>query len=134
MRRCFRCFPHGRKLYLASKKDADEFVDSFGTDFVSTSLTTTDDQELQFAYMLIITVTENASPEKMASGIHESELRTFIEHTRDTLDTLSTDRNWLRSVTLSKRHELSLEIVAFFLKSIPRWSRNLNFQRRYGGS
>jgi hypothetical protein len=48
-------------------------------------------------------VIENASPEKIALGIPESELRTFIEHTRDTLDTLSSDRKaiiCLQSVVL----------------------------------
>jgi hypothetical protein len=108
--------PNGRKLDLQSKKGADEFVDTFGTDFTSTSLTATDDQELQFAYMLIITVADNASPEKIASGIPESELRTFVEDTRDTLDALSTERKWLRTGTVSACHELLLKTVVFFSK------------------
>jgi hypothetical protein len=103
--------PNGRKLELASKKGADEFIDTFGTDFMSTSLTATDDQELKFAYMLMLTVAGAASPEKIASGIPESELRTFVEHTRDTFDTLSSDRNWLRSGTVSMRHMLLLPAI-----------------------
>jgi hypothetical protein len=69
--------PNGRKVELHSKKGADEFVDTVGTDFMSTILIATDDQELHFAYMLLFTVAENASPEKIASGIPESELRTI---------------------------------------------------------
>jgi hypothetical protein len=106
--------PNGRKLDIDSKKGADEFIDTFGTDFMSTSLTATGDQELESAHMLIHMVAENASPEKIASGIPESELRTFVEHTRDTLDTLSTDRNWLRSGTLSRHHELLLWAAVSF--------------------
>jgi hypothetical protein len=41
--------PNGRKLELASREGADEFVDTFGTDFMSTSLTATDDRELESA-------------------------------------------------------------------------------------
>jgi hypothetical protein len=62
-------------------------------------------------------VSDNASPEKIASGIPESELHTFIEHTRDTLDTLSTDRNWLRSGTLNSCHKLLMWTVASFAKN-----------------
>jgi hypothetical protein len=46
--------PNGRNVELCSKKGADEFVDSAGTDFISAKLTATDGQELRFAYMLII--------------------------------------------------------------------------------
>jgi hypothetical protein len=108
--------PNGRKLDLKSKKGADEFVDTFGTGFMSTSLTTTDDHEIKFAYTLMMTLAEIASPEKIASGIPESELRAFVEHTRNTLDTLSTDRNWLRSGTVARRHELLLSAVVSFSK------------------
>jgi hypothetical protein len=90
---------NGRKVELHSKKGADEFVDTVGTDFMSTNLTATDDQELQFAYMLLLMVADNASPEKIASGIPESELRMLAHHSRDTFDMLSTDSNWLRSGT-----------------------------------
>jgi hypothetical protein len=106
--------PNGRKLELNSKKDADEFVDTYGTDFMSTSLTTTDDKELKLAYMLMLMVADNASPEKIASGIPESELRTFVEHMRDTLDMPSTDRLCLRSGTVSTCHELSMAVAASF--------------------
>jgi hypothetical protein len=106
--------PNGRKLDIDSKKGADEFVDTFGTAFITTSMTPTDDQELKFAYKLMITVAENASPEKIASGIPESELRTFVEYARDTLDALSADRNWLRSGTVSTRHGLLLSTIVSF--------------------
>jgi hypothetical protein len=108
--------PNGRKLDLDSKQGADEVVDSFSTAFISTSLTATDDQELKLAYTLMIAVADNASPEKIASGIPESELRTLVDHTRDILDTLSSDRNWLRSGTVSARHELLLSVVVSFSK------------------
>ncbi len=71
--------PNGRKLKLNSKKGADEFVDTVGTNFMSTSLTATDDLgELIFAFTLMITVAHSASPEKIASGIHESERGTVM--------------------------------------------------------
>jgi hypothetical protein len=105
--------PNGRNLDLSSKKGADEFVDTFGSAFISTSLTATDDQELKFAFELMKTVAHNASPEKIASGIPESELRTFVEHMRDTLDTLSTDRNWLRSGTVPTRQGILLPAIVY---------------------
>jgi hypothetical protein len=105
--------PNGRNVELCSKEGADEFVDTVGTDFISTNLTTVDYHELGLAYSLIFAVAKNASPEKIASGIPESELRTFIEHTRNTLDTLSTDRSWLRTGTVSVCHEPLLQAVAF---------------------
>jgi phage FluMu protein Com len=108
--------PNGRKLDLDSKQGADEFVDIFGTAFISMSLTATDDQELKLAYRLMLAVAANAFPEKIASGIPESELHALIEHTRDTLDTLSTGRNWLRSGTVSTRHEQLLSAVVCFSK------------------
>jgi hypothetical protein len=106
--------PNGRRLELASREGANDFVDSIGTDFMSTNLTAVDDQELEFTYMLMITVADTASTEKTESGIPESELRTFIEHMRDTLDTLSTDRNWLPSGTVSMRHGLLLPAIVSF--------------------
>jgi hypothetical protein len=108
--------PNGRKLDIATKKGADEFVDTFGTAFISTSLAAIADQDLELSYWLIHRVADNASPEKIASGIPESELRALIEYTRDTLDTLSADRNWLRSGTLSRRHELLVQAVVSFSK------------------
>jgi hypothetical protein len=108
--------PNGRKIELASREGADEFVDTVGSDFISTNLTAADDEELTSAYMTMVTVSENASPEKIAAGFPESELRTFIEHMRDTLDTLSTDRNWLRSGTVSMCHDMLLQAVAFLSK------------------
>jgi hypothetical protein len=107
--------PNGRKIGLASREGADDFVDTVGTYFISTNLTTTDGQELAAAYLMMLTIIEHASPEKIASGIPESELRTFIEYTRDTLKTLSTDRNWVSSGTLKRCHELLLRTVASFL-------------------
>jgi hypothetical protein len=59
---------------------------------------------------------EHASTEKIASGIPESELRTFIKHTLNTLKTLSTGRNWLRSGTVSKCHVVLLQTAACFTK------------------
>jgi hypothetical protein len=108
--------PNGRKLDLDSKKGADEFVDTFGTAFMSTSLTAADDREFQFAFTVMKAVADTASREKIASGIPQSELRTFVEHTRDTLDALSTDRKWFRSGTVSTRHELLLSAVLSFSK------------------
>jgi hypothetical protein len=106
--------PNGRKIELCSKEGADEFVDTVGNDFMSKNLTATNDGELCVAYFVMLAVTENASPEKIATGIPESELRTFIEQMRGTLDTLSTDRNWLRSGTVSMPYELLLQAVASF--------------------
>jgi hypothetical protein len=103
--------PNGRKIGLASREGADDFVDAVCTDFISTNLTAASDEQLHFAYFIIYTVSEKASPEKIASGIPESELRIFIEHMRDTLETLSTDRNWLRSGTVSVCHELLLDAL-----------------------
>jgi hypothetical protein len=108
--------PNGRNVELFSEQGADEFIDTVGADFISTSLTATDDTELTCAYTLMIAVSDNASPEKIASGIPESELGTFIEKTRDTLDTLSSDRDWLRSGTVSKWHDLLLQTIASFSK------------------
>jgi hypothetical protein len=106
---------NGRKIKLLPKEGADEFVDAVGTDFISTNLTAANDDELTVAYMMMIAVAENASPEKIASGIPESELRTFAEHTHETLQTLSTDRNWLRSGTVSGRPLLLLQTAGSFL-------------------
>jgi hypothetical protein len=106
--------PNGRNVELRSKKGADEFVHTVGTYFISTNLTATDDKKLTFVYSTMLTVAQAASPEKIASGIPEPELRTFIEHTRDTLDALSTDRNWLRSGTVLRHYELLLRTVALF--------------------
>jgi hypothetical protein len=110
--------PNGRKVELFSKKGADEFVDTIGTDFISTNLTTRDDATLTHAYTLMLTVADNASPEKIAAGIPESELRTLVEHSRDTLDTLSTDRNWLRSGRVKVCHRELLNVLTFFSKHI----------------
>jgi hypothetical protein len=106
--------PNGRKVDLQSKKGADEFVDTVGTGFLSTNLAATDDQELQEAYTLMLIVLCNASPEKIASGIPEPELRTLVDHTRHTLDTLSTDRKWLRSGKVSKCHEFLFKVITAF--------------------
>jgi hypothetical protein len=107
--------PNGRKVEICSSKEgADEFVDTVGTDFISTNLTVTDDEELTDAYTLLLAIAETASREKIASGIPESELRIFIEQALDTLDTLSTDRNWVRSGTVSRCHGILLQIVACF--------------------
>jgi hypothetical protein len=106
--------PNGRNVVIASKEGADEFVDTVGTDFISTNLTATDGQELTFAYTIMVAFAQNASSERIASGIPESELRTFIEHTRDTLRTLSSNRNWLRSGTVSMCHQTLLQAIAAF--------------------
>jgi hypothetical protein len=106
--------PNGRKIEIASREGADDFVDAVGTDFISTNVFTTDEFELTFFYSVAITVLKEASPEKIASGIPESELLTFIEHTLNTLHALSFDRNWLSSGALSIWHDLFLGTVAFF--------------------
>jgi hypothetical protein len=107
--------PNGRNVELCYKEGADEFVDTVGTEFISMNLTAAGDQELIFAYIMMTAVAMKASPEKIASGIPESDLRTFIEHSLDiTLHTLSTDCNWIRSGTVSKLHELLLRAVASF--------------------
>jgi hypothetical protein len=98
-----------------SKEGADQFVDTVGTHFISTNLTATDDESLTRAYLMISIVIRDASPEKIASRIPESEIRTFIEHTRDALDTLSTDHNWLRSGTLSISHAPLMNVVTGFV-------------------
>jgi hypothetical protein len=106
--------PNGRTVEICSKEGADEFVDNVGSCFISTALTATEDQELTRSYMMMITIMEHASPEKTASGIPASELHTFMDHTRDTLKTLSSDRNWLRSGTLNEHRELLLRTVYYF--------------------
>jgi hypothetical protein len=108
--------PNGRNVDVCSKEGANEFVDTVGTDFISTNLNAQDVRKLTLAYSLMAAVAENASTEKIASGIPESELRAFLEHTRDTLEKLSNDSNWLRSGTLSKCHILQLQTVACFAK------------------
>jgi hypothetical protein len=106
--------PNGRKIERLSMEGADEFVEAVGTDFMSTNLNTTNDQELQCAYMIMRIVISNASPEKIAGGFPESELRTFVQHTLDTLATLSTDRTWLCLGTVSICHELLMQVIACF--------------------
>jgi hypothetical protein len=107
---------NGRNVELGSREGADDFIDTVGTDFISTNLTATDDHELTYAYMMMETVSEHASPEKIATGFPESELRSFVDLTRDTLKTLSTDLNWLRSGTVSVCHDILLQAVASFSK------------------
>jgi hypothetical protein len=109
-------FPNGRKLELASREGADDFVDIVGSDFISKNLTATGDKKLESTYMLMITVAKNASPEKIASGIPESELRTLVDHTRDTLDTLSTDSEWLRTGKVAMHHKFLVKTVYSFSK------------------
>jgi hypothetical protein len=106
--------PNGRIFLLDSRESADDFVDTVGTDFFSTNLTATNDAELTNAYLLMRLVNGNASPEKIDAGFPESELRIFILHARESLKTLSTDRNWLRSGTVSMCHEMLLKTVACF--------------------
>jgi hypothetical protein len=106
--------PNGRNVDVCSKEGADEFVDAAGSYFISTNLNAQDVQMLPFAYTVMIAVSENASPEKIAAGFPESEFRTYIEHTRNTLDTLSIDRNWLCSGTVSLGHQMLLRVVACF--------------------
>jgi hypothetical protein len=112
--------PNGRKIEIASREGADDFVDAVGTDFISTNVFATDDIELIYFYSVAITVFKEASPEKIASGIPESELHTYIEHTLNTLHALSFDRDWLSSGALPIWHDLFLGTVAFF-------SRHLSF-------
>jgi hypothetical protein len=108
--------PNGRNVDVCSKEGADEFVDTVGTDFISSNLNARDVHKLTHAYMLMIAVAEHASTEKIASGIPESELHTYIEHTLNKLDTLSIDRNWLRSGTVSECHVQLLQTIASFAK------------------
>ena len=86
--------PNGRKLELDSRDDADYFVATVGTDFIPTKMTAASDEQLQSALFMMRTVSEKASPEKIASGVPESELCIFIEHMRDTLNTLSFTVSW----------------------------------------
>jgi hypothetical protein len=111
---CQVVLPDGRKVELCSKEGANDFVDTVGTDFISTNLTTEDEEKLVIAYMIMIETTDNASTEKIAAGIPESELRTFVEHSRDILDKLSTDRTWLSSGTLERCHQKLLTALACF--------------------
>jgi hypothetical protein len=106
--------PNGRRFHVASRKDADDFVDTVGTDFISTNLNTTDVRELEVAYLIIILFVGYASTEKTAAGFPESELRFFVQHIRGTLKILSSDLNWLRSGTVSFCHEQLLNAVAGF--------------------
>jgi hypothetical protein len=106
--------PNDSNIDIYSKEGAEQFVDFVGHNYISTHLTATDDEELDSTYTLMIAVAEHASTEKIASGIPGSELRTFIEHARNTLDTLSTDRNWLRSGTVSMCHAKLLQAIACF--------------------
>jgi hypothetical protein len=106
--------PNGRNVDVCSKEGADEFVDTVGTDFISTNLSAKDALKLTHAYTLMVAVAEHASTEKIASGIPEAELHTFIEHRLKTLDTLSTNRNWLRSGTVSECHVRLLLSVSSF--------------------
>jgi hypothetical protein len=109
--------PNGRKIKIVSKEGADEFIEAVGTDFISRNLTAANDAELTTAYMIMSNVVGNASPEKIAAaGIPESELRTFVEHTLDTLATLSTDRNWIRLGKVPIPQLILLQIVASFSK------------------
>jgi hypothetical protein len=108
--------PNGRKIGVASKEGAHEFVDAVGTDFISTNLTAANDEELTAAYFFMLLVDSNASPEKIDVGFPESEFLIFIEHTKATLQTLSTDRDWLRSGTVSMCHELMLQTAAVFTR------------------
>jgi hypothetical protein len=48
--------PNGWKIEPASREGADDFVDAVGTDFISTNLTGTDDEELAVAYGMLRTV------------------------------------------------------------------------------
>jgi hypothetical protein len=73
--------PIGQNVQPGSKEGADYFVDIVGTDFTSTNLTATDDQEFILAHTVLVAVAEHASTEKIASGIPESELHTFIKYT-----------------------------------------------------
>jgi hypothetical protein len=68
---------------------------------------------------MLLNVVFNAYPEKIDPGFPESELRCFVEHTRDTLQMLSSDRNWLRSGEVSMRHHLLLQLVVVFSKQHP---------------
>jgi hypothetical protein len=109
--------PNGRKVELSSKEGADEFVETVGTEFISTSLTATsltamDNQEPTQLYALMCFVICNASPDKIASGIPESELHIFIAQIRDSLGALSTDYNWLRSGAVPMYHEPLIRIMA----------------------
>jgi hypothetical protein len=106
--------PNGRKIDVTSREGADDFIETVGTDFISTSLTAADDNELTCAYIILIKVTCHASPTKIASGIPGSELRTFIEHTRDALKTLSADRDWLCWGAVSMCPDQLLKAVACF--------------------
>jgi hypothetical protein len=108
--------PNGRKIEILTKEGADEFIEAVGTDFISRNLTATNDAELSTTYMIMSTVVGSASPEKIADGFPEPELHTFVEHTRDTLDILSTDRTWLRSGKLPIPQLILLQIVSSFWK------------------
>ncbi len=54
------------EVWSKEEEGADVFVDTVGTDFISTNTTTADDEELTLAYSLIFAVAMNASPEKIA--------------------------------------------------------------------
>jgi hypothetical protein len=110
--------PNGRTLELCSKEGADEFVGTAGTDFISTNMTTRDDSRDIYVYRLMGDVAKHAFSEKIAAGIPESELRTFVKHSRDTLDTLSTDRNWLCSGKISPYHQQLLNTLTCFLRHL----------------
>ena len=56
--------PNGRNVDVFSKEGAHDFIDTVGTDFISTNLNAHD---LANAYALMVAVAESASDEKIAS-------------------------------------------------------------------
>jgi hypothetical protein len=108
--------PNGRKIERLTMEGADEFVEAVGIDFISTNLTTTNDNEMFVMSIIMRTVIKNASREKIAACFPESELRLFVEYMRDELDRLSKESNWLRSGELLLRYDLLMYIVASFTR------------------
>jgi hypothetical protein len=121
--------PNGRNVELLSNEGANEAVAVMGIGFLSANLnevdgpvamsraslqnTTDASHRTQYiesifrSYLMLGALADKASPEKVASCIPESELKSLVDHIRSALGTISADRKWLRTGSLEK-HDLEL--------------------------
>jgi hypothetical protein len=130
--------PNGRNVELLSEEGANEAVECMGMGFLSANLNEADGpvamsrQSLQMStdagqrapviesifrsYLMIGALADKASPEKVASGIPETELEALVDHMRLTLGTISQDNKWLRSGTVEKHDQELLNIIVPYAK------------------